>query len=427
MVIRWPARVKPGTTSDQIISQSDLFATCADILGKKLGDETAEDSVSILPALLGQAESPLREAIVHSAIFGAFAIRQGPWKLILAADSGGWSDPKPGSAEAAELPSVQLYNLSIDIGEKNNLEAEHPEIVARLRSLLEKYISEGRSTPGLPQPNTGDIEIYSMRTAKKPNKPAQKKNNQASPAVDGNKAMPGDELKSEQKSAIVFKGGNDIKDASLNNLGDNELNGVELPPIDLTGYKPTGLMLKGANCRKVTGLTVAMLQDLAEEGLKGTQLPLMDLTGYKPSGRQLVGADLRITTGLTVEMLQNLPDDGLKGAYLPEMDMTGYMPTGNMLKSAHLKKTFGLTQEMLSNLGPEGLFEFKSPAMDMSGMDFTDMNLSGADFTLVTGLTAQQLAKCKMLKNADLTDTGITESDLLKAGMEPEQIEGTKF
>ena len=69
---------------------------------------------------------------------------------------------------------MQLYNLSSDIGEKNNVQAEHPEIVARLRSLLEKYVSEGRSTPGLPQPNTGDIEIYSKRADKKPNKPAQK-------------------------------------------------------------------------------------------------------------------------------------------------------------------------------------------------------------------------------------------------------------
>ena len=248
MLIRWPARVKPGTTSDQIISQSDFFATCADILGKKLGDETAEDSVSMLPALLGQAERPLREAIVHSAIFGAFAIRQGPWKLILAADSGGWSDPKPGSAEAAELPPVQLYNLSIDIGEKNNVEAEHPEIVARLRSLLEKYISEGRSTPGLPQPNTGDIEIYSKRADKKPNKPAQKKNKQASPGVDGHEAMQGGELKSEQKSAIVFKGGNDIKDASLKLSGEDQLL-FPRPPVRPTAF-PTAFTSKANSWRR---------------------------------------------------------------------------------------------------------------------------------------------------------------------------------
>ena len=184
LLVRWPAKVKPGTTSDQIISQSDFFATCADILGEKPGDETAEDSVSMLPALVGQAEKPLREAIVHSAIFGAFAIRQGPWKLILASDSGGWSDPKPGSAEAAKLPPVQLYDLSKDIGETNNVQAAHPEIVTRLKSLLQKYISEGRSTPGQAQPNTGEIEIYSKRAGKKPDEPAHKKVKPTSPAAD---------------------------------------------------------------------------------------------------------------------------------------------------------------------------------------------------------------------------------------------------
>jgi arylsulfatase A-like enzyme/acetyl esterase/lipase len=165
-LVRWPARVKAGTTSDQMICLSDFFATCADVLGKKLPDTVAEDSVSILPALLGEAKQPLREAIVHSAIFGAFSIRQGNWKLELCPDSGGWSDPKPGSSEAQKLPVVQLYDLTRDIGETNNVQAEHPEIVARLTKLLEKYIADGRSTPGQPQPNTGAIELYSTRTGK---------------------------------------------------------------------------------------------------------------------------------------------------------------------------------------------------------------------------------------------------------------------
>lgn len=214
-LVRWPARVKSGTTSDQLVSQTDFFATCAEIVGEKLGDETAEDSVSMLPALLGQAEKPSREAIVHSAIFGAFAIRQGPWKLVLAADSGGWSDPQPGSDEAAKMPPVQLYDLSKDIGETRNVQAEHPEIVARLRELLQKYISDGRSTPGTPRPNTGEVEIYSTRAGKKVSKPAQSKAKDASPASAGKGLMQGDELKSEQKSAIVFKEGNDVKDARL--------------------------------------------------------------------------------------------------------------------------------------------------------------------------------------------------------------------
>jgi arylsulfatase A len=159
-LVRWPARVKAGTTNDQLICQSDLFATCADILGKKLPDHVAEDSVSILPALSGKAKRPLREAIVHSSINGAFAIRQGQWKLELCADSGGWSKPQPGSAAASGLPPVQLYDLSRDIGETNNVQAEHPKIVARLTKLLEKYIADGRSTPGQPQSNTGPVELH---------------------------------------------------------------------------------------------------------------------------------------------------------------------------------------------------------------------------------------------------------------------------
>jgi arylsulfatase A-like enzyme len=167
LLVRWPGKVKPGTTSDQIVCLSDFFATCADLLGQKIPDTAAEDSVSILPALLGQAKGPLREAIVHSAIFGAFSIRQGNWKLELCRDSGGWSDPKPGSPEAQKLPRVQLYDLSHDIGETNNVEAAHPEIVTRLTQLLEKYIADGRSTPGKPQRNTGDaIELYSTRAGK---------------------------------------------------------------------------------------------------------------------------------------------------------------------------------------------------------------------------------------------------------------------
>ena len=148
--------------------QSDLFATCAEILGKRLPENVAEDSVSMLPALIGKPEKPLREAMVHSAIFGAMAIREGNWILIFARDSGGWSDPKPGSAEALELPPVQLYDLAKDIGETNNLESQHPEVVTRLTALMEKYIKEGRSTPGVTQANTGDVELYSTRTEKKP-------------------------------------------------------------------------------------------------------------------------------------------------------------------------------------------------------------------------------------------------------------------
>ncbi len=158
-LVRWPERIKPGTRSDQTICLTDLMATCADLLGTKLPDNAGEDSVSILPALLGTDKAPLREAIVHHSINGSFAIRQGDWKLEFCADSGGWIAPTPGSEAAKSLPDTQLYNLRADLAEANNVHAENPELVARMTKLLEQFIATGRSTPGAKQANDAEISI----------------------------------------------------------------------------------------------------------------------------------------------------------------------------------------------------------------------------------------------------------------------------
>jgi arylsulfatase A len=158
-IARWPDRTQAGSRCAQTICLTDLMATCAGIVGAKLPDSAGEDSVSILPALLGTDKAPVREAVVHHSINGSFAIRQGKWKLELCADSGGWSDPKPGSKEAKGLPDTQLYNLDADIAETKNLQAEHPEEVARLTKLLEQIIANGRSTPGPKQANDAPIQL----------------------------------------------------------------------------------------------------------------------------------------------------------------------------------------------------------------------------------------------------------------------------
>ena len=161
-ITRWPGKIKAGATSDQIVCLTDLIATCAEMLGEKLPDNAAEDSVSMLPALLGTANASLREAIVHHSIVGHFSIRQGNWKLELCPASGGWSAPKPGSPGEKGLPKIQLYDLGSDVGETKNLQAEHPEIVEKLTKLLEKYVADGRSTPGTAQPNNGKIDIWKL-------------------------------------------------------------------------------------------------------------------------------------------------------------------------------------------------------------------------------------------------------------------------
>ena len=159
-IARWPGKVKAGSRSDQIVCLDDLMATCADILGVKLPDNAGEDSFSLLPALLGIDTAPLREAILHHSIFGNFGIRQGQWKLDLCTGSGGWRN-----VQVTKAPG-QLYDMSKDIGERSDEYAQHPEIVNKLMKLLQKYIADGRSTPGTKQKNDVAIDIYKKNGSK---------------------------------------------------------------------------------------------------------------------------------------------------------------------------------------------------------------------------------------------------------------------
>ena len=156
-ILRWPGGAKPHHV-EQTVCLTDFYATFAALNGYKLKDTEGEDSYSLLPAIVSETEvSPIREATVHHSIAGQFTIRQGEWKLLLSPSSGGWSAPRPKDSVAlATLPSVQLYNMKTDPSEKKNLKAQYPEKVAELRSLLVKYVEEGRSTPGKPQKNDGD-------------------------------------------------------------------------------------------------------------------------------------------------------------------------------------------------------------------------------------------------------------------------------
>jgi len=124
----------------------------------KIPANAGEDSVSLLPVLLGQAAAPVHEALVYHSINGSFGIQQGNWKLELCAGSGGWGHPN--QKESKGLPPVQLYDMSKDIGERTNEEASHPEIVARLTKLLEQYVADGRSTPGPKQTNDAPINLW---------------------------------------------------------------------------------------------------------------------------------------------------------------------------------------------------------------------------------------------------------------------------
>ena len=164
-IVRWPGRVKPGSTAADLVCLVDFLATCADLLGVPLPPNAGEDSISFLPVLRG--EKGRRDTLVSHSINGKFAIREKNWKLCLTPGSGGWGDPRDEVARQKGLPEVQLYDLESDPGETRNQHREHPEIVDRLTRLLEQIVQNGRSTPGPRQTNAVEVDIW-----KRPNAPA---------------------------------------------------------------------------------------------------------------------------------------------------------------------------------------------------------------------------------------------------------------
>ncbi|MBN8420638.1 MAG: sulfatase-like hydrolase/transferase [Verrucomicrobia bacterium] len=158
LIVRWPDHVKAGSSSDQLACLTDVMATLAAITGAELPRNAAEDSFNLLPALTGQAASPIRPYLLMQAFSGqrTLSIRRGNWKYINHRGSGGNNYTNPELKRFA-LPDTapgtpgQLYDLATDPGETTNLYFKHPEIAAELKALLEQSKGEGRSTTP-PQP-----------------------------------------------------------------------------------------------------------------------------------------------------------------------------------------------------------------------------------------------------------------------------------
>ena len=99
------------------VSLLDLYATLSEILGDEPGSGAAPGSVSLLPLLMGDAEAR-GEPVIHHSPRGAFAIRDGRWKLVLHSHT-------------------ELYDLEQDPREQDNVAKANPEVVKRLKAALD--------------------------------------------------------------------------------------------------------------------------------------------------------------------------------------------------------------------------------------------------------------------------------------------------
>ena len=81
-IVRWPGKIKAGTTNDNLLSLTDIMATLSAVFEKPLPDWAGEDSFNQLPSFLGESNTG-RKSMITQSYTGILSIRQGKWKLIL--------------------------------------------------------------------------------------------------------------------------------------------------------------------------------------------------------------------------------------------------------------------------------------------------------------------------------------------------------
>jgi len=127
MIVRWPAKIKAGTTTDLISAFWDIFPTFADIAQVEIPNDL--DGISFFPTLVGQQAQQQKHDYLYWEFHekgGRQAVRQGKWKAV-----------KYNVLEQPDAP-LELYDLSQDEKEQKNVAASYPEVVATMESILKK-------------------------------------------------------------------------------------------------------------------------------------------------------------------------------------------------------------------------------------------------------------------------------------------------
>ncbi|MEI7423057.1 MAG: arylsulfatase [Prolixibacteraceae bacterium] len=132
-LLSWPGTVQPGV-SDKLLCQVDMLANFAALLNVKIPSNAAPDSQNHLNAWLNRSGKG-REYLVLQNVHNNLSIENGQWKYI--APGPGPAYGKETNTEYGNSKEDQLYDLSVDRGEKNNLALKNPEIVKLLKTNLE--------------------------------------------------------------------------------------------------------------------------------------------------------------------------------------------------------------------------------------------------------------------------------------------------
>ncbi len=143
LIVRWPGKVKSGNVNHNVISTTDLLATFAAVVGDSLSVGEGEDSYSFLPNLLDNDSPQARKSLtVSSGGSGALVERMGDWKYIEAATPH-WNETWYPNGPFITDP--QLYNISKDESESQNLYSENPDKVTEMKAIVEQVQKRSKS------------------------------------------------------------------------------------------------------------------------------------------------------------------------------------------------------------------------------------------------------------------------------------------
>lgn len=161
-IVRWPGVVAAGKVSNELVSGIDILPTIAEITGAKLPEKKI-DGVSLLPLLVNQDERfPANRLFFYYYNENSLeAVQKGHWKLVFPHKYRSYMgvmpglDGKEGPYAQGQTTALELYDLSRDQGERNNVAKLHPEIVLDLqlaaddmREDLGDDLTKGKRGPG---------------------------------------------------------------------------------------------------------------------------------------------------------------------------------------------------------------------------------------------------------------------------------------
>lgn len=142
-IVYWPGTIQPGV-SDALISQVDLYASVAALIGHTLADNEAPDSENLIDVLLGKSDTGRTFLIKESFVK---TLRKNNYKYIppVANTSvAAWIEEGKNIESGAET-FPQLFDLSSDIGEQKNIASQFPDLVKEMENEIQRITTHSKS------------------------------------------------------------------------------------------------------------------------------------------------------------------------------------------------------------------------------------------------------------------------------------------